>query len=244
MQVTETLNEGLRRGYSIRVPATELEAKVTEKLEEARKDFQMKGFRKGKAPLPLMKKMFGKSVLGEAMQETIDAAMREHFEASGERPALQPEVKMAREDWQEGQDVEVSMSYEALPAVPEVALGELTLERLVARIEDAAVEEALANLAATGEELRGPQEGVEGQGRRPGGDRLRRHHRRRAVRGRRGGGLSAGARLEELHPRLRGAAGRGQGRRRAGGQGDLPRELRRAERWRARRRSSPAPSPR
>ena len=50
MQVTETLNEGLKRGYSITVPATELEAKVSEKLEEARKDFQMKGFRKGKAP--------------------------------------------------------------------------------------------------------------------------------------------------------------------------------------------------
>ena len=50
MQVTETLNEGLKRGYAILVPASELESKVTEKLEEARKDFQMKGFRKGKAP--------------------------------------------------------------------------------------------------------------------------------------------------------------------------------------------------
>ena len=110
MQVTETLNDGLRRGYSIRLPATELEAKVTEKLEEARKDFQMKGFRKGKAPAALMKKMFGKSVLGEAMQETIDQAMRAHFETSGDRPALQPEVRMTNEDWQEGQDVEVSMT--------------------------------------------------------------------------------------------------------------------------------------
>ena len=122
MQVTETLNEGLKRGYAITVPAGELEAKVTEKLEEARKDFQMKGFRKGKAPAALMKKMFGKSVLGEAMQETIDQAMREHFAESGDRPALQPEVKMTSDDWQEGQDVEVSMTYEALPQVPELAL--------------------------------------------------------------------------------------------------------------------------
>ena len=131
------------------MPAAELETKVTEKLEEARKDFQMKGFRKGKAPTALMKKMFGKSVLGEAMQETIDQAMREHFEASGDRPALQPEVKMASEDWQEGQDVEVSMTYEALPQVPEVALGEVALEKLVAAIDDAAVDEALANLASS-----------------------------------------------------------------------------------------------
>ena len=83
MQVTQTLNEGLKRGYAITVPASELENKVTEKLEEARKDFQMKGFRKGKAPAALMKKMFGKSVLGEAMQESIDAAMR----CTSRRPA-------------------------------------------------------------------------------------------------------------------------------------------------------------
>lgn len=147
MQVTETLNEGLKRGYAITVPASELEAKVSEKLEEARKDFQMKGFRKGKAPAALMKKMFGKSVLGEAMQETIDKAMRDHFEASGDRPALQPQVNVTSEDWQEGQDVEVSMTYEALPQVPEVALGEIAVEKLVAEIEDAAVDEALQNLA-------------------------------------------------------------------------------------------------
>lgn len=149
MQVTQTLNEGLKRGYAITVPAGELEAKVAEKLEEARRDFQMKGFRKGKAPAALMKKMFGKSVLGEAMQESIDAAMREHFEASGDRPAVQPEVKMTNEDWQEGQDIEVAVTYETLPTVPEVPLGELKLERLVAEIDDSAVAEALENLASS-----------------------------------------------------------------------------------------------
>jgi trigger factor len=159
MQVTETLNEGLKRGYAITVPASELEAKVTEKLEEARKDFQMKGVRKGKAPAALMKKMFGKSVLGEAMQESIDKAMRDHFEASGERPALQPQVKMTNEDWKEGEDVEVSMTYEALPQVPEVALGEIALEKPVAEIEDAAVEEALQNLAASAKDYEDRKKG-------------------------------------------------------------------------------------
>ena len=149
MQVTETLNEGLRRGYAIKVPAGELDAKVNEKLEEARKDFQMKGFRKGKAPAALMKKMFGKSVLGEAMQETIDEAMRGHFEASGDRPAGQPEVKMTNEKWSEGEDIEVAMTYEALPDVPDVDLASVKLERLVAEIDDAAVTEALENLAAS-----------------------------------------------------------------------------------------------
>ena len=64
--------------------------------------------------------------------------MRDHFEASGDRPALQPEVKMTNEDWQEGQDVEVSMTYETLPQVPEVAFGDVKLEKLVAEIDDAA----------------------------------------------------------------------------------------------------------
>jgi trigger factor len=159
MQVTETLNEGLKRSYAIRLAADELESKVTEKLEEARKDFQMKGFRKGKAPAALMKKMFGKSVLGEAMQESIDQAMRSHFEATGDRPALQPEVKMTKEDWKEGEDVEVEMTYEALPQVPEVALSELELEKLVAEIDDAAVEEALKNLAASAKDYEDRKKG-------------------------------------------------------------------------------------
>jgi trigger factor len=147
MQVTQTLNEGLKKGYSITVSADELEAKVSEKLEEARKDFQMKGFRKGKAPAALMKKMFGKSVLGEAMQESIDAAMQAHFEETGDRPALQPEVRVTSDEWSEGQDVEVAMTYEALPQVPEIDFAAIEIEKLVAEIDEAAVTEALDNLA-------------------------------------------------------------------------------------------------
>lgn len=147
MQVTETLNDGLKRGYSITVPASELEAKVAEKLDEARKDFQMKGFRKGKTPAALMRKMFGKSVLGEAMQESIDAAMKAHFDQTGDRPALQPDVKVTNPAWQEGEDVEVALTYEALPEVPEVDFSTLTLERLTVAPDEAAVAEALDNLA-------------------------------------------------------------------------------------------------
>ena len=147
MKVTETLNEGLKRAYDIVLPASELEAKVTEKLEAARADFQMKGFRKGKAPIALMKKMFGKSVLGEAMQEAIDGAMNAHFEKTGDRPAMQPDVKMTNEDWKEGDDVAVAMSYECLPEVPEADFGGLKLERMVVEIDEDSVTESLENLA-------------------------------------------------------------------------------------------------
>ena len=159
MQVTETLNEGLKRGYSITVTADELDAKVNEKLKEAQPEIEMKGFRKGKVPMPLLKKQFGQRLLGEAMQETIDGAMAKHFEDSGDRPALQPEVKMTNEDWKEGDDIQVDMSYEKLPDMPEVDLSSLTLEKLVVKAGDAEVDEALKNLAETAQDFKDRKKG-------------------------------------------------------------------------------------
>ena len=148
MQVTETINEGLKRSYTITLAAAELEAKVTQKLVEAQPDVEMKGFRKGKVPLPLLRKQFGQRIMGDAMQEAIDSAMKSHFDASGDRPALQPKVEMKDgETWKEGDDVVVEMSYEALPEIPEVDLSKLKLEKLVVKADDAAVTEALDNIA-------------------------------------------------------------------------------------------------
>ena len=160
MQVNETLNEGLKRGYAITVTAAELEAKVNEKLAEAQPEVEMKGFRKGKVPMALLKKQFGQKVMGEAMQEAIDGAMQEHFEKSGDRPAMQPDVKMANEDWKEGDDVEVTMTYEALPEIPEVDLSSITLDKMVVKADDAAVDEALANLAETAQDFKSRKAGV------------------------------------------------------------------------------------
>jgi trigger factor len=149
MQVTETLNEGLKRGYTITVTAAELDAKVNEKLTEAQPEIEMKGFRKGKVPMAMLKKQFGPRVLGEAMQEAVDGAMNEHMEKSGDRPAAQPDMKMTNEDWKEGDDVIVEVSYEKLPEIPAVDFSGVELERLVVKADDAAVTEALENLAGT-----------------------------------------------------------------------------------------------
>jgi len=75
MQVTETLNEGLKRAYELILTAEELDAKVNAKLAEAQPEIEMKGFRKGKVPMPLLKKQFGQRLIGESMQEAIDEAM-------------------------------------------------------------------------------------------------------------------------------------------------------------------------
>ncbi|WP_370244190.1 trigger factor [Salipiger sp.] len=163
MQVTETLNEGLKRAYELILTAEELDAKVNAKLAEAQPEIEMKGFRKGKVPMPLLKKQFGQRLMGESMQEAIDEAMSKHFEDSGDRPALQPEVKMTNEDWKEGEDVNVAMSYEKLPEVPEVDLSGVEIEKLVVKADDAAVDEALASLAETAQDFNDRAEGAEAQ---------------------------------------------------------------------------------
>ena len=147
MQVTETLNEGLKRGYAIKVTAAELDAKVEEKLKEAQPEVEMKGFRKGKVPMALLRKQFGQRLMGEAMQESIDGALNKHMEDSGDRPAAQPQMKMTNEDWKEGDDIEVEVSYEKLPEVPATDFSSIKLERMVVKAQDADIDEALKNLA-------------------------------------------------------------------------------------------------
>jgi trigger factor len=147
MQVKETQNDGLKRGYTITVTAAELDDKVVGKLKEAQPEVEMKGFRKGKVPMAMMRKQFGPRLMGEAMQEAIDGALNEHMTTSGDRPAAQPEMKMANEDWKEGDDVVVNVSYEKLPDVPVTDLSKVKLERMVVKADDSAVEEALKNLA-------------------------------------------------------------------------------------------------
>ena len=161
MQVTETLNQGLKRGYTITVTAAELEAKVTEKLLEAQPEVEIKGFRKGKVPLAILKKQFGQRMMGDAMQDAIDGAMKDHFDKTGDRPALQPEVKMVDgETWSEGKDVVVEMSYDALPPIPELDASKISIEKLVVKASDADVEEALKNLASTAQSFEDRKKGA------------------------------------------------------------------------------------
>lgn len=163
MQVTETKSDGLQREYAVVVSADALEAKTTEKLETVRADFQMKGFRKGKAPLPLLKKMFGKSVMGEVVQEAVDEAVQTHLSESGHQPAQQPDVKITNEEFEEGQDLHVAIAYECLPDVPEVDFGDIALERRVVAVDETAVEEGLTRLAESATDFEGREEGAEAQ---------------------------------------------------------------------------------
>jgi trigger factor len=153
----------LRREYQVVVSAEALEAKTTEKLETVRADFQMKGFRKGKAPLPLLKKMFGKSVMGEVVQEAVEESVQQHLTDTGHRPAQQPDVKITNESFDEGQDLHVEIAYECLPEVPEMDFSGLELERRVVEVDETAVEEGLERLAASATDYEARAEGEAAQ---------------------------------------------------------------------------------
>ncbi len=161
MQVTETRNEGLKRGYTFTLPAADLAAEVDRQLAEAQPGIEMKGFRKGKVPMALLKKQYGPRVMGDAMQKSIDDALRTHLEESKARPAMQPQIEMQNgEGWKEGDDVVVNVSYELLPEIPTPDLSDVTLERLVVKAEESAVTEALESLAKNAQNFDDKEDGA------------------------------------------------------------------------------------
>lgn len=148
MQVTETQNEGLKRGYQFTLTGKALAEVVDQKLAEARPEVEIKGFRKGKVPMAMLRKQFGQRIMGDAMQEAIDGTLRKHLEETGHRPATQPQIQMAdAENWKEGDDLMVNVEYEVLPEIPETDFSGIELERLVVEADEASVTEAVANLA-------------------------------------------------------------------------------------------------
>ncbi len=145
MQVTETLSEGLRRELKITVPAADLDADVEGRLDELRKTVTMKGFRRGKVPLSIVRRHYQPRVLGEVLQQTIETHSREVLEQRELRPAMQPEIEITAYD--EGKDLEFTMGMEVLPDIELGDFSDLTVTRLKAEASDDAVEEALGRLA-------------------------------------------------------------------------------------------------
>lgn len=160
MQVTETKADGLKREYRLVVTAETLDAKTTEKLEVLRQDIHLKGFRKGKAPLKLMKQRFGKSVLGEVVQETVESTVADHLKEQGHRPARQPDIKIENEKFQEGDDLKVEIAYECLPEVPEIDFSTIKLERRMVTVDEASIDEALERLAKSSVSYEAGEEGA------------------------------------------------------------------------------------
>src|SRR3712207_1248915 len=113
MQVTELAAEGLRRELKIKVSADELESRVKTRLERLAKTIRLPGFRPGKAPLPLLKKQYGRSILGEVLEQAVDEGSKKTIGDNRLRPALRPHVEVTSFD--EGQDLEFEVKLEVLP---------------------------------------------------------------------------------------------------------------------------------
>jgi trigger factor len=145
MQVTETSAEGLKREFTITVPASEVEDRISRRLGEIAQAVRIPGFRPGKVPLPLLRKRYGPAVRHEVLESTVQGSSAEAMREQNLRPALPPRVEIVSAD--EGADLEYKMSVELLPDMPEPDFSNLGIERLIAEVPEEDVDRALERLA-------------------------------------------------------------------------------------------------
>jgi trigger factor len=154
MQVTETARDGLKRTLQVVVGKAELGERFSERLDELKDRVQIKGFRRGKVPLAHLKKLYGKSLMQEVLEQTLNDTSAKAVKDRNERPAQQPKLELVGFD--DGgfdrvvngeADLSYKMDFEVLPPIPVADLTTLKLEQLVADVDDAAVDKALGDLA-------------------------------------------------------------------------------------------------
>jgi trigger factor len=153
MQVTETSATGLKRELKVVIGQGELGERFQSRIDEVKDQVQLKGFRKGKVPAAHIKKLYGRSVMAEVVQQSIEESTRKAIEERNERPAHQPTIgfgddnKEAMEKVLAGEsDLAYTLSFEIMPEVKVTDLAALKLEREIAEVSDEAVEKALADL--------------------------------------------------------------------------------------------------
>jgi trigger factor len=166
MDVTELSAEGLKREYKIVVHANEIENRVSGRLAELSRTIRMPGFRPGKVPVSLLRKQYGRSVMGEVVEQAVNQGSQQAISDHELRPALRPKIEVTAFD--EGADLEFTMALEVLPVVPKIDLKAIELTRPTAAVDDEMVAKALANLAERFRDFAPPAEPRPSQS----GDRL------------------------------------------------------------------------
>jgi trigger factor len=145
MQIKETAKKGLKREYTVTVPAKDVEAQTEAKLKEVGQTAKIAGFRPGHIPVNMLKQRYGKSVMGEVLEKSVHDATHKVIDEKKLRPALQPEIKIT--SFEEGKDLEFTMSVELFPEVPEIDLKKIEIEKPTFDIAEKDVDEAVARLA-------------------------------------------------------------------------------------------------
>ena len=145
MQTVETLNEGLKRAFRITIPAKDIDARVDQELKSIAPQVRMPGFRTGKVPANLVRKMHGPALEQQALQTAVQEGVQKLMDEQKIRPAMQPSVEL--EEGGIGKDAVVKVEVEALPEVPETELEGLKIERLRVEPSDEMLDEAVMRLA-------------------------------------------------------------------------------------------------
>ena len=146
IKTVETETEGLKRAFMLTIPAKDIEARVDQEIKRIAPQVRMPGFRPGKVPPNLIKKMHGEALQQEALSSAVQQGVQSLLAEQKIRPAMQPEVELG-EGYAHGKDAEVKVRLEALPDVPRPEITGLQLERLTVEADESAVKEQITNLA-------------------------------------------------------------------------------------------------
>lgn len=146
MQIKETTNQGLKRGYQLTIPAKDIDARIAAELKKIAPTVRMPGFRPGKVPANLLRKMHGPQLHAQAVQDSIRESVDHLMKDQALRPAMQPKIAL-KDDYAEGKDAELTVDLEVLPEVKAPSTDGIAIERLTVPVTDAEVDEALTRIA-------------------------------------------------------------------------------------------------
>ena len=147
-KTVETENEGLKRAYTLTIPAKDIDARVDGEIKRIAPTVRMPGFRPGKVPPNLIRKMHGEALMRDALNTAVQDSVQQLLADKKIRPAMQPEVELD-ESYETGKDAEIKVRLETLPDVPKPKIDGLKLERLTVETDEKAVDEQLKQLAAS-----------------------------------------------------------------------------------------------
>jgi trigger factor len=147
MQIVETLNEGLKRAYTLTIKAKDIEARVESEIRKIAPQVRMPGFRPGKVPGNLVRKMHGEALQADALNNSIQEGVQSLVAKERLRPAMSPSVELG-EGYAHGKDAEIKIELEVLPEVPAPRIDGLKLERLTVDADGEALDKAVQELAA------------------------------------------------------------------------------------------------
>jgi trigger factor len=149
MQVTETLSEGLKRAYTVVVPAADIETKRAARLASLAKTLTLPGFRPGKIPPTVVRQRFGTAVTAEVLEESVSEATQQVLTDRGLRPALQPKIDVVSLDpaGAADKDLEFKVELELLPDITPPDFGAIQLTRMKVEVPAETVDKALADVA-------------------------------------------------------------------------------------------------